>query len=237
MLKNTVDRFKHYVVDFRQVRSILSSKKHQKCIKVFYKKTLVNSLYLKRQNVNLYKPLPKFDYNHFFIHNILVKKKRFVKGDVRLFFFWNACYVTNLLKISKERYVDFFDLFFSVFPKTNLTSFKYYWLTAFLAPNIKTRFFYFTNRIKFFTNQRLVKQSVLILYNATDKNNTYSNNSRFFKSLLFKKKINTLFLFKSVIFQLYPKFGKRSYFLRHHNFIKKFVTNTYLQFNAYIAQW
>lgn len=86
-------------------------------------------------------------------------------------------------------------------------------------------------------NQRLVRQSVLVVYNTTNKNNTYNNNSKFFKGLVFKKKLNTLFLFKSVIFQLYPKFGKKSYFFRHHNFLKKFITETYLKITAYIAQW
>ena len=82
-----MDRYKHYLVDFRQTRSVLASKHQLNSIKIIYKKILVNSLYLKRHNVNLYKPLKKFTYSNLFLYNVNIRLKKFYKGDKRIFFF------------------------------------------------------------------------------------------------------------------------------------------------------
>lgn len=236
MFNTSIDRFKSYVVTFQTTRNISHSLQQRKKIQTFYKKLFINTFYLKRQNILFYKTVKRFNCIRFFFHNVNVISVKKHKNKPT-YFNWSSMGTTFTSKFTRDKYCDFFDLFFAIFPKLNLLNFNYYWVSAFLHPEIKTRCYYFTNRIKFFVNQRLVKQHVLVMYNTTSKENTYNNNLKFFKGLIQKKNLNTLFFFKSSIFQLHLKFNKKSYFFRHQNFLKKFVTDTYLKINAYIAQW
>ena len=236
MFKSTADRFKNYITNFQNTRSISHNINQKRKIQVFYKKLVINTVYLKRQNILLYKNIKRFSFKTFFSHNVFIIPTHYRKNG-SCFFTWNAVNTFFLTKVSRDKYSEFFDLFFCIFPKINLTNFNYYWLSALLHPSIKTRFYYFTNRIKFFSNQRLVKQHILVMYNTTSKENTYTNNLKFFRGLVQKKQLNTLFFFKASLFQLHLKFKKKSYFFRHQNFLKKFVAETYLKIIAYIAQW
>lgn len=198
-------------------------------MKYYYKHLLIRSLYLKRQDIVLYKKNTLVDNKQFFLSNFVVVEKKFKKKQKRIFFSWLHFHNYFDNRYSKSQYSDFYNLFMIILPKLSIVDFRYYWLSVFFSPSIKTRFFYFTNKIKFFSNQRLVRQSVLFSYNTTNKNNLYSNYMRIFKGLVIKRNLNSLFFFQSVIFQIYPKLNKRSYFYRYNNYVRKFTTSIHLK--------
>jgi len=74
------------LVNFQSMRSVVPNLKHKKKIKIFYKKIVVNSFYLKRQTINMYKPVKCFEYGFVFLTNIFVLKKYFDKDVTRRFF-------------------------------------------------------------------------------------------------------------------------------------------------------
>lgn len=86
MFKINIDRYKNYINNFSPVRNVLPNLKHQKITKIFYKKILVNSMYLKRHKIYMYKPVKKFKYSFLFLHNIKPIKKFFEKNDRKFFF-------------------------------------------------------------------------------------------------------------------------------------------------------
>lgn len=236
MLKFNLTRYKNYVINFHRNRSLTPFPRYVNGMKFFYKKLYINSFYLIRHNLSFYKK-PKKMKKFFFMSQTklnLIKKPKIKNKKV-----FYLTHVSTYFKSDyiKSRHYDFYTLLISNFHFFYFKNFRYYWLSAFFKPFIKTRFFWFTNYIKFFKNQRLVKQPVLVMYNITNKNNTYSNYLRYFKSFVFKKNNNSLFFLRSVLFQIYPKFNSKSYFFRHNIYIRRFVNTNYLKITAYIAQW
>ena len=86
MFKKQLDRYKNYLINFQQKRGTLPNCKQRKNIKIFYKKMTISTFYLKRQVINLYKPIKSFKYNHTFLFNINVVSLHFEKDQKRRFF-------------------------------------------------------------------------------------------------------------------------------------------------------
>lgn len=227
MLNYSLTRYSNYIVPIQPTRSIFFNKKKVTKIKFLYKNILVNSFYLKRQKINKYTKnsfsSKKFKFNHNV--NFLENNKK----STELLLMWT----TNMyFKTPNSNFSEIYKtlhLFYFFFNHMNKNCFKLYWAYNFFKPFVKTRFYYFTNKIQYFKNQRLVKQPILILYSKADKHNTYSNYLRIFKGSLLKKNLNSFFFFNTILFQLYPRFDVHFYFFRHVTFLKKFVSHSYLK--------
>lgn len=230
MLKQNHTRYNNTITNFIPLRKISPSPKLSKNIKYLYKQLYVNSFFLKKHKIVKYttinikiKKINKFNSN-FILKKFIKRKKKTNKPHI--WFDFNT--VPKNLFIKKKNF-DFQSMFFLCFFKLNLIDFKCYWLSIFLQPFLKSKSYYFTNNTKFFSNQRLVKQPLLLMYNTINKSNYYSNYLRIFKGFILKKKLNDGFFFKSIMLQLYPKINTPSYFFRHDSFIRKFITQSYLK--------
>jgi len=227
MLKFNATRYSNILTGFLHTRSITKSNIYTNSIRFKYKQLFINSLYFNRQLVKRYNISVGITKNYkFMLQNAIhigcsnVRKTHFNFMNI------NSVYKTQF---SKTKNLEFGGFLLNYFTKLGIDNLCYYWMSAMLRPTIQTRFYCFTNKIKFFLNQRLVKQPVLLLYSSASNRNTYANYLKIFKGLLQKKNNNSLLFFKSILFQIYPKYGTQSYFFRHTVFIRKFVNNRYLK--------
>lgn len=229
MLKLKLNRFNNYVFAGQALRSITHNSKLSFKIKKYHKQIVVNSVYLKRQQIKLYS-LQKYKCNKkFFFSNALISSWKSKENSIRNLFIWSNIQQRYKKDFSKESHFEFLEFFLKHFSHIQLQNFKYYWLSDFLTPSVRTRFYYYTNNIKYFSNQRLVKQPILISYSSSNKYNSYSNYVKIFKGLIQKKNLNSLFFFKTVFYYIYPRYETNFFFFKYSNFLKKYINSKYLK--------
>ena len=230
MLNLQISKYSNYIVPFRPSRSLHGVFKKSSKIKRFYKHLFRDSVFLKRHRIQQYTLICKhLKTAIIFNSNLIILKHNINNTKSKNIFFLTCVQSFFKNKYSHNQYLEFQKLFFYTHGLLHSVHFKYYWLTAFLMPTIPSKFYYFTNKIKFFSNQRLIKQPVLLMYNTVSKSNYYSPYLNIFKGLLLRKNVNSLFFFKNVVLQVQPKYNSNSYFFRHINFLKKFTTQSYLK--------
>jgi hypothetical protein len=225
MFNHNINRYSNYILKFHTTRAFSPFFQKSKKIKKNMKYLFRGLFYLSRQNILTFKRSSGTLKTYFMAQ----KKIRSTHGKIRNRY--TLINIPTFYKSSKFKMVvrDWYPFLFSIFPKLKYTNFKYYWASDFFKPIATSRSYFFTNYIKFFLNQRLVKQPMLLLYNKTTKNNMYTNYLRVFRGIVLKKPTNYIKFSKSLLFYVFPKFKSQSYFVRHILSLKKFTNLSFLK--------
>lgn len=218
MLNIYLNKFNYYNNLNIKIKTPHHNKKIIKKIKIFYKKLKINIYFLKKQKINIYKIF--FNKKYKFLANFNVINNNKTKTGI---LFKNNFFSFKSDLILKN-YYDYYN-FYNKIDFLNL-NFKYYWLINIFCFVKKTNVFFFVNKIKFFINQRLVKQSILIHY-TNIKKIKYSNYINLFKYNL-NKNNNLVFFFKLNNFYYENNLLTENYFFKYNVFLKKFINKNNL---------
>lgn len=229
MLNQRLNRFNNYINYLTSPRSFSPFKNKVKNIKLNHFFLFRRSYFISKHVIKTYRydNLQRTDY--FMSQNPLYPVPKLTRRNLSTRYNW----ATTTVIFKNHRYTSLFKEWYAymllVFPKLNYSNFKYYWASDFFRPYIYTRSYFYTNYTRFFLNQRLVSQPVLLLYNKTTKGNLYSNYLHVYRGLFITKPTNYLKLNRGILFYIYPKFKSRSYFVRHIASLHKFVNISLLK--------
>lgn len=208
MFNNNINRYNYYILNFFKRIQISLKKKQIQKIKKQFKKTSINAFYVSKQ-----KPI-KIKHN----------KNKTNKNAMYLNFFFTNINFFFKNKNTSNTYIEYVFYIFKNKLINNIIN-KYHWFESFFLYSTKVPFYFFVNKIKYFSSQRLVKQNILIMYVPSNNKNTYSNRFIITKHTLNYK--NNIFFFNK-IFNTYTNNNNIISFHKYNLFLKQFITNTIL---------
>lgn len=229
MLNGRLNRFNNYINYLTAPRSFSPFKNKVKNIKLYHTHLFRRSYFLSRHDIKTYRYATLKTGLCFMNQSRLLPVAKFTRRNISIRYSWST--VTTVFKNQRSYnlFKEWYVYILLLFPKLNYSNFKYYWASDFFRPYIYTRSYFYTNYTRFFLNQRLVSQPVLLLYNKTTPGNLYSNYLHVYRSFFITKPTNYMKLNRGILFYVYPKFKSRSYFVRHIMSLHKFVNVSLLK--------
>ena len=215
MLNYTNTRYSFYISNILKTKKPINIKKLKK-IKQILKKYYINvNTFTKQKQLNV-RTLQNNNSNKLIAINIKLNTGNKINIPNHNFFFKNDLIKTNYYNM------------YTYYNKHTHNAYlvKNYILNNFFNTDMSNKTFYFVNKIKFFLNQKLVKQNILIQYNNIYVKKNYTNYDKFFKHIINYKSL--IFLCKTLNTYAHYKSPNNGIFYKYNIFMRKFVNSNLL---------